>query len=399
MLRRRRAVLISFLYLCSSPLAVSPATAKVADDTLFYARGKKVLSIEADGTGKRRIYVAERGRNIDPEVSPDGSRLMFAFTTGGGSLGLKVVGSDGIDPRTVAPKRWQVGSWTWAGDGSRLIFSAYQKDRRGVYVANADGSGRTRIYTKPIGGEAVLNREGSVAAFTRYGRNEVGKIMIWRASDDSVTQLPLGDIDASGPAFSPADNSLTFFGFVQDPAHYPLYRVDADGSNLVQLSAPGASAGNAQWSPDGSLIAFSTCCTDDTDPDEIHVVGSDGSDDRVLARDSDSANRQSSLTIFPFSPDGTLLAYEDFAYNEDTFRTIYNKIYTLDLAGVATEHSSDGAIFFQQWAPDSERFIACEYSRDGIAGARLFSIAAPGPTDLLPVCDIDWDRRDNPYGP
>ncbi|MFP5298558.1 MAG: TolB family protein, partial [Actinomycetota bacterium] len=208
-------------------------------------------------------------------------------------------------------------------------------------------------------------------------------------------------LDASGPAFSPAEDDLIFFAFVQVPggSRYPVYRVGADGSSLVELSPPGASVGNAQWSPDGSMIAYSTCCSEVGAADEIHVVNEDGSDDRVLVTDSDSGNRESSLSLFPFSPEGTTIAFEDYAYNEDNFRPIYNRISTVDLAGSVAIHSTDPDVFFQQWSADGSRFVACEFSNEGIEGALSFALGQATGVDLLPVCDLDWDRRDNPYGP
>jgi Tol biopolymer transport system component len=63
------------------------------------------------------------------------------------------------------------------------------------------------------------------------------------------------------PRWSPDGNQLLFYrwtiGSDGVPTGSALYLVDADGENLREITAP-PFAGDAEWSPDGSQIAFGT---------------------------------------------------------------------------------------------------------------------------------------------
>ena len=68
------------------------------------------------------------------------------------------------------------------------------------------------------------------------------------------------------------------------PDHDDIYIVNSDGTNRRRLTTTGADGG-AEWSPDGSHIAFVSARDDpDLTFDQVYVMNADGSDQRRVSR-------------------------------------------------------------------------------------------------------------------
>jgi Tol biopolymer transport system component len=94
-------------------------------------------------------------------------------------------------------------------------------------------------------------------------------------------------------------SSLIVFNSNRD-GDYEIYVMDADGSNVVQLTFNTKLDGSASWSPDGSQIVFDS----DRDGDrEIYVMDADGSN---VVQLTNYSGGDSSPT---WSPDGSQIAF------------------------------------------------------------------------------------------
>ncbi len=78
-------------------------------------------------------------------------------------------------------------------------------------------------------------------------------------------------------------------------------------------------------SPDGKLIAYAVSNADEFP--SIHVMNSDGTDDRMLVENTTSST--SSGSSIAWSPDGTRIYYTKFDIHRNT--DFYNDIYYYDL--------------------------------------------------------------------
>lgn len=146
--------------------------------------------------------------------SPAGDSLLFTTQSGyepAPSLRIAAVGDTARSPRVLAA---DAGYGRWSRDGRRIAFVGYSISSAtgakgdGIFVMDADGSGRRRVTS--MGGAPVWSPDGRRLAF-EVGRSELG--------------LPGGGSD--------------------------IYVVDVDGGAPVNIThnAPGRYAVAADWSP------------------------------------------------------------------------------------------------------------------------------------------------------
>jgi hypothetical protein len=199
----------------------------------------------------------------------------------------------------------------------------------------------------------------------------------------SGREQKLYGIDANcwSPALSPDRRLVAFSCYVNGMGQ--IYVMNADGSNVVNISRNEHCDRTPVWSPDGSQIAF----VSDRDGDwDIYVMRRDGGDVRVLA-DSPGIDRRPA-----WSPDGRVVAYE--SNREDDF----------DIYLVNADGSNDRVLLSRArneyepcWSPDG-RFVACTV---GMSGKRrdvmVVRVEDGGMTNELGLARsaTPWRRFDN----
>lgn len=234
-------------------------------------------------------------------------------------------------------------------DGSRVLFFEATVPEQGLsdlFVANVDGSGRTKITETPA--------QYSFPAWSPDGTRIVfagpGGILI--ANADGSGLVDLGQRGAAGwPSWSPDGEHISFLSHQLDDGQR-LYLMKADGANLVRVSDGAATS--LAWSPDGSRIAYAESLGPGDDPGvEIFVANADGSE-RINLSDSPARD------WFPtWSPDGTRIA---FASLRDGNAEIY--VVNADGSGLTNLTNHAGQDFCPAWSPDG-RWIAFVSRRDG----------------------------------
>lgn len=164
----------------------------------------------------------------------------------------------------------------------------------------------------------------------------------------NVVQLTNDASTHRSPAFSPDGSQIAFWS--NRDGFQNIYVMDADGSNLRQLTHEGSNF-DPSWSPDGSRMVF--------------VSSSDGQP-RVYTMDPDGNNVTSleAITRFSqprpvFSPDGTKIAFgstgDDFLGNVSIMNADGSGLEILTLrpfAGYYPVWSPDGTTIAFQGSPD-----------------------------------------------
>lgn len=152
-----------------------------------------------------------------------------------------------------------------------------------------------------------------------------------------------------------------------------IYRVDADGSNVINLTQYPKGDGSPSWSPDGTKIAFSSFQEDSF---QIYVMGIDGTNRHRL---TNLDNRVNGTPIW--SPDGSKIAFTSGPglYQEGT-RFIY--VMDADGSNVTPLISVENDIRYMTWSPDGTRIAFVQSDSLDNLGLYVLNISTSGLTHL-----------------
>jgi Tol biopolymer transport system component len=254
--------------------------------------------------------------------------------------------------------------FAWSPSGDKLAFTGDSQGceeylNRDIFMANADGTGATRLTATPPAGVPCdgaasettpsWSPDGARIAFTRASSGYY-YVSLMQADGAAPTELTAG----RSPRWSPVRDVIAFVG---DGGR--LYRINADGSDRRPLSTgavvPEQSVSVEDevtlvpiaWSPDGRRVVF-VSATASGDPHQIFVVNEDGSGETRLATGESPA----------WSPDGSQLAF-----------VREGKLYRMSADGSAETFLADSILpgSAPAWSPSGTRLVVVKTAPQGIA--------------------------------
>ncbi len=243
-----------------------------------------IYTMNDDGSDVRRL-TSDGAAKGHPEWSPDGSRIAFeslGYESGSCcSRNIFVINADGSARRrlTETPDVSEGENFdaTWAPDGSWLVFVSNRGDVSGgfagdreLYRMNADGSGETPLTTtdaRTSDQQPSVSPDGSRIAFAsdraNSGSDELLDIYTMNADGSDVTRLtfdgayryPLSSRSKT-PTWSPDGSRIAFES--TRGGNTEIWVMNADGSDLVNVSEDPSADTEPAWSPDGAQITFTS---------------------------------------------------------------------------------------------------------------------------------------------
>lgn len=223
-------------------------------------------------------------------------------------------------------------------------------------------------------------------------RLQDGAPVSWRTAGPLV--IPLAMASAILVAFTQYANPIADPWAEATPADTPritaqLYAMNADGTGQRRLTVVPGQALGAEWSPDGSQLAYAyQPGVDGGDPDapvQIHVMNADGSGDHVLATDIPASDPA-------WSPDGSRLA---FAGSADGIYDVY--VMNIDGSGfeqLTTDAATDFAV---TWTPDGSALLFTS-DRNGDYDIVRLDVSTKAVTSVTTGPSNDYDPAISPDG-
>jgi Tol biopolymer transport system component len=171
-----------------------------------------------------------------------------------------VMGPNGGGKRQLSNNEQNDFFPAWSADGRFLAFESSSATDVDIWVMNLSGTFSQNISQMP----GVADRgpawspDGTQIAFWRQHFDGTSEIWRMNADGSNQVQLTVAGVADSYPAWSPDGR---FIVFVSDRDGNPeLYVMPPSGAPEVRLTnTPMVQEGNPNWSPDGTKLAFDAC--------------------------------------------------------------------------------------------------------------------------------------------
>lgn len=210
-------------------------------------------------------------------------------------------------------------------DGNTVYFSSRQNGNYEIYSISVDGNDLQRL-TNGIGSlyAPELSPDGERVIFTNNGNG------LWVMKPDGGNPHPISNRDDIDPTWSP-DGSMISFASSRSGVRQ-VFVMNADGSNVQQVTDLNNMGGRSTWSPDGTKLAFYRGPAGDHN---IYVINVDGTGLAQLTNGGDNLGPS-------WSPDGNWIAFT-------SFRDGNNEIYIIHPDGTGVTRLTNNSI--SDWQP------------------------------------------------
>lgn len=221
-----------------------------------------IYIVDMSDLSERRVTIAG---GCPCSWSPDDSRLLYTLVTGDLTVGFTVdvysINTDGSDSRLLTPEPGRAYDAAWSPDGSRIAF-IWETPFRDIWLMDPDGSNKVKLTDLasavappliPIAYEPAWSPDGTRIAFAGPGEFSGPRIWVVNSDGSNLTMLTAAPFSqAWHPSWSPDGARITFWGRQggeQSPLNtYEIYVMNADGSNVVNITnSPGSETGPS-WS-------------------------------------------------------------------------------------------------------------------------------------------------------
>ena len=264
----------------------------------------EIYVMDADG-GNRENLTNHPANDVDPDWSPDRTKIAFASGRNGGALQIYVMDADGNNPIRLTDGPRNARGPDWSPDGGKIAFWV---DEGTDYIDVMDAGGKNRMMLVNDAAAPSWSPDGREIAFssTRDGIGAWSDIYVIGADGQGLRRLTDEFWSGTSPAFSPDGKRIAFVSM--HGSFYHIFLVRADGNNRVRLTRKLEHHGDPAWSIFGRSIAYNVWSDDGTST--IHLMTSEGQYVKRLsvvdgAYDSQPDIRSVGLAVSPTSKTST----------------------------------------------------------------------------------------------
>jgi TolB protein len=263
------AVALFALTALSAGATVSGTNGKIVFGQVFPNYG---VTINPDGSDPHQVGPV--GSTTCNTWSPDSSKVLCNLWSEDGVPQPATANPDGSGFTLLNPNLpLDLFCLNWSPDGTRLLCHSEgiaNPADAGLYtVRSSDAGDLVRVSTTLPGGfddGYGYSPDGSRILYAQFN-NEHGTLFSVKPDGSDPVQLSppvlsvidLGFFDRVGADWAPDGSRVAFAAFNQSSFTTGLFVVNADGTGLRQITPSRVGALSAQWSPNGALIAFTSC--------------------------------------------------------------------------------------------------------------------------------------------
>lgn len=192
--------------------------------------------------------------NYDPNLSPDGQKMVFASSRERqAELYVMPLGEGGRDAllRLTAMQADDFAP-RWSPDGAWIAFQSLREGPARLFLVKPDGTDMRRLLAESDTlaatsneGEAVWSPDGRRVAFEVLPSGGGAQVWVAEAQTGRRWRVAAPLFSASQPSWSPDGRALVVAGMPTPSGNADLYAADADGKHLVRLTT----AATADWLP------------------------------------------------------------------------------------------------------------------------------------------------------
>ncbi len=287
--------------LAPSPAPFTPTAVPVPDEpgghivftcqVYKYQSSEQVCSMNADGSGYRRLTKEDGVRHYYPSLAPDGRSVVYSVYREDNVYEIyELTLADGKETR-LTDKLGVLTGPEVSPDGKSIVFMRWTvaSDQYQIWVMDRDGGNPRRVFNG-TGWDPTWSPDGEQILFASdmNGLNQLYVGHLDGTAVHKITNLPAlrGRSD-----WSP--NSQDVVTYSGEAWHREVYLMGADGSKVRQLTPGGGNSQGPAFSPDGRWVVFTTYFDHPGDINgcEIYIIRTDGTDLRRLT-DNDYCDYQ-----------------------------------------------------------------------------------------------------------
>ncbi len=230
-----------------------------------------IYRIDADGGNQIQLTAGERGES-SPRWAPDGRTIAFlAQRDGDAHNQIYLLAPDGGEARRLTTHETAPGSLTWTPDGQSILFTASD-------AKSADEKEKDRLHDDVYAFEETNFEQRHLWTSDRQGKTR--KVT---DGDYSVTSYELA-ADGKRVAMMRAPSPL-----LEHSRFNEVWVMDTSGANARQLTKNDIPEGTPAISPDGSMVAFTAGSNEQFESyynRKIFTVPTNGGPARILIPDA-----------------------------------------------------------------------------------------------------------------
>jgi Tol biopolymer transport system component len=280
----RHVVLVLLASTAALPASASAHGGSRIAFTSFSTGAGDIYTMKDDGRDVRRV-TEDPAADAQPDWAPDGRRIAYRSRSTGQYEIYTVSAKGGMPQRiTTAGPAYYSTQPSWTADGRDFVFRSNRppSEKSDVWRMGVDGSDARLVAALPDHQlYPSLSRDGTRYLFTTGptagdAYDDRGLFTFGDAGLSTLLDNPVAY--DSAPAWSPDNSQIAFESDVDGDME--VFVMNADGTNVRQLTFNDVHDEGPSWSPDSRRLAFTS---ERDDPlGDIYTMRTDGSDVRRL---------------------------------------------------------------------------------------------------------------------